>query len=902
MGTGLKFLFEKEVIMNQGTNLGSHIGRWIILAALVAVLGALLLTMRPVGAQDAPPSLVTAKTVHYYPENHTTLDVHRYSVREPDNDKVFWTLSGTDAASFTIEGGTLRFKSQPNYEVPTDRARAADTTATPPVTEVTGSNNAYQVTVRSSGGGEGGEPGSETDDPPDDHDGNDLDELEVTVHVTNVDEDGKVNLSSLQPQVGTTLTATVSDPDGVTIVGSWQWASSDSMTRPSKDDSSWKDIPEQSNRQTYQPVDADLGKYLRVTARYRDNASKVDSDIREVMAVSSHTVRKDVISSNQDPKFPDQKTLLGGNAIVRASTERFILENSPGGTKVGAPVTAFDDETELEVLTYSLEGAHKASFNIHQVTGQITVSAAAKLNADVADDTLGGADTPYRVTVVATDGDGKIETIDVRILVVGYNEPPSIGPNLAATPPIVAAREMTHWEVDRTDRSATTIDTDLDSSVLVYTGTPPTPDGTVDFSEYQDAIYTATDQDAADRTGGILTGNPTVMWSLAGDDAEKFFIYTNTVDPATGTTDPDARTIAHPTDPTNNPAVSIDTFDDFDDIVGHLENTGASARLAFKAGPDHEMPGDKNKDNVYEVTIVATDSVGNTGEYPVTVKVKNSTDDNKPGKVTVLNRQPEVKARLEAKLVDGDGSLTGVTWQWYRLTTDGQTGRSRCADYDPRAPSTTGLSASVADNVRSFVDQDLFEDTVDVPWENWEKITGAKGTGVNAHYTPGYDARVGGRELGPGDNGVDDASDNTVQWVGGDIDLVITTTAADTTAQSPPTREFKTYAWTNPKCLRVAFMYEDAVDPTNSQPDDLDTAAVDETLEGAYKGSEFPVKRPDDENDAPVFTQSSYTATRSENAPVYTDDDTASDSRRIIEATPATDVMAGEDDDSDLVE
>ena len=172
---------------------------------------------------------------------------------------------------------------------------------------------------------------------------------------------------------------------------------------------------------------------------------------------------------------------------------------------------------------------------------------------------------------------------------------------------------------------------------------------------------------------------------------------------------------------------------------------------------------------------------------------------------------------------------------------------------------------------------------------------------------PGYDARVGGRELGPGDNGVD-TLDNTVQWVGGDIDLVITTTAADT-AQTPPTREFKTYAWTNPKCLRVAFMYEDAVDPTNSQPDDLDTAAVDETLEGAYKGSEFPVKRPDDENDAPVFTTdgtegalvvSRYTATRMENAPVYTNDDTASDSRRITEAFPARDPMADEDDDSGL--
>ena len=888
--------------MNQGTILGGQIGRWVVLAALVVVLGALLLTIRPAGAQDAPPSgLVTAKSVHYYPENHTTLDVHPYSVSEPDNDKVFWTLSGLDAAAFTIEGGTLRFKRQPNYEVPTDRLAYTDTNnngefdAGEPVLEAA-KDNAYRVTVRSSGGGEGGEPGSETDDLPDDHDGNDLDELEVTVHVTNFDEDGKVNLSSLQPQVGTTLTATVADPDGVTIVGSWQWASSDSMNGP------FTDIAEQSNRQTYQPVDADLGKYLRVTARYRDNASKVDSDIREEMAVSSHTVRKDVISSNQDPNFPDQKTLLGGNDIVRENTERFIRENSPAGTKVGAPVTAFDDNTELEVLTYSLIGAHRSSFNIHQVTGQITVSAAAKLNADGADDTLGAADTPYRVTVVATDGDGESQTIDVVIRVVGYNEPPRIRDG---------AREMTHWEVDRTDRSATTIDTDLDSSVIVYSGTPPTPDGNVNFANYQDADYTATDPDAADRADGVLTGDTTVMWSLAGPDAEKFFIFTNEV---AGTADenPDTRTIAT--------TVTIDAFDDFeDDVKPHLTTTGDSARLAFKAGPDFEKLGDKNKDNVYEVTIVVTDSVGNTGEYPVTVKVKNSTDDNKPGKVTVLNRQPEIKARLEAKLVDVDGGLSKVTWQWYRLETTGDpntdaVGRARCADYDPRAPSTAAAQAiEDAQNVRSFVDPDLLTD--DVSWENWGKIPGAKGTGVNAHYTPGYDERVGGEVERSGDEDQDNdpATPNTPKvesWTGGDINVVITTTPANPDA-SPATREFTTYAWEDPRCLRVAFMYKDAVDRTNAKPDDNDTPAVDETLEGAYKGSEFPVKRPDDRNDAPVFTEDGMddgepvslymNIERKENVQPFVTGTNETDgaTRRINEAFPATDTMVGEDDDND---
>ena len=48
--------------MNQGTNLGSQIGRWIILAALVALLGAMLLTTRPAYALVSPPDAPTGLT------------------------------------------------------------------------------------------------------------------------------------------------------------------------------------------------------------------------------------------------------------------------------------------------------------------------------------------------------------------------------------------------------------------------------------------------------------------------------------------------------------------------------------------------------------------------------------------------------------------------------------------------------------------------------------------------------------------------------------------------------------------------------------------------------------------------------------------------------------------------
>ena len=114
MGTGLKFLSKEEVIMKQGTILGSQIGRWIVLAALVALLGALLLTIRPVVAQqDTPPvpDPIESRTISVSPKN--TVDVYMFSANDPDNEdlKIFWTLGGTDAALFRIDGnGVLEFK------------------------------------------------------------------------------------------------------------------------------------------------------------------------------------------------------------------------------------------------------------------------------------------------------------------------------------------------------------------------------------------------------------------------------------------------------------------------------------------------------------------------------------------------------------------------------------------------------------------------------------------------------------------------------------------------------------------------------------------------------------------------------------------------------------------------
>ena len=207
--------------MKQGTNLGSQIGRWIILAAVVALLGALLLTIRPVvaqteGCQTVGTTADNKKAVCYYEfVEHGTGQVATLSALERDITQVVkvWELvtdendpagSAADLTAFPDygrfridrESAVLTFKSPPNYENPAAVATGATTLE---------GENVYKVKAKV-GDGEKFLP------------------VEITVQVRGKEEPGTVTFSNRQPEVGVTLTATLADGD---IRGlrtpDWQW-------------------------------------------------------------------------------------------------------------------------------------------------------------------------------------------------------------------------------------------------------------------------------------------------------------------------------------------------------------------------------------------------------------------------------------------------------------------------------------------------------------------------------------------------------------------------------------------------------------------------------------------------------------------------------------------------------
>ena len=582
MGRGLKFLSNEEVIMNQGTNLGSQKGRWIILAALVAVLGALLFLLPGVQAQAQQ-----AQQSFTYEENDTG-PVATFSATDPEDvSPIVWSLLAdatgeqdlgiftdsdangvddsaddvgdediADVALFSIsQSGVLTFNSPPDFEMPRDVAL-----------DPTNNTNTYRVVVQASDGGVGSF----------------VNWFKVTVNVTDVEEPGTLAewtvdadgdgtaqtpamLLQFQPEATLTMANPTDSDGGVTNVR-WQWYRTPNMTAPGT-------AIDGATAINYTVSDTsasnDVGYYIRVVATYSD--SRGPNKTAEYVSINRVQAARD---DNTAPEF------------ALTTETRVIMENSTGN--VGSPLTATDDDGDI--LTYSMAtgGADNDSFTIDRATGQLMVGAAG-LDFEIPVDTdTGGAtagDNIYVVTVKATDSHGiDSATVTVTITVTDVNEAPTFTGGIEGMAP------------DRREDS-------LDAS------TPPVVDLTI-------SIYVATDPEEAN-----------VTLSLTGVDAAVFELAADT----------DA-------------------------------GAGASQVLSFKERPDFENPGDLNEDNIYEVTVQASDGVL-TADRMMTIKV---TDADEAGVVEVP-QDALIGVELTATLTDSDtgapnpAEFIDQVWTWYRL-------------------------------------------------------------------------------------------------------------------------------------------------------------------------------------------------------------------------------------------
>ena len=113
----------------------------------------------------------------------------------------------------------------------------------------------------------------------------------TAVAVSNVDEAGTVALTSTKPQVGTPLTATLSDPDGSLTGAVWQWQRRASAT------ADWADVPAGAEGasgvaevSSYTPQAGDVGLRVQARVRYRDGHSQDATDTKTARSATTEGV------------------------------------------------------------------------------------------------------------------------------------------------------------------------------------------------------------------------------------------------------------------------------------------------------------------------------------------------------------------------------------------------------------------------------------------------------------------------------------------------------------------------------------------------------------------------------------------------------------------------------------
>ena len=272
------------------------------------------------------PSVTGAASIDHTESNDpntvAALDPNMYTVTDADEDDdvdadadVKWSLSGADESKFNITGTgdtgdmrTLAFKANPDYESPGD----------------SGANNLYEVTVVVT-----------------DTKGN-TDQLTVMVKVTNVEEMGSIEFSTLQPRVGFPVTATLTDQDNVNEDSlEWQWyrdANFEADNIPDVDEPADECTATKiddcfiagATSATYTPATSDADQRLTAVASYTDGNANMD-DAKDVVVERGEN---DVLEStvNQAPAFPDQDDDTEGSQTAQ---ERMIAENTASGMQIG---------------------------------------------------------------------------------------------------------------------------------------------------------------------------------------------------------------------------------------------------------------------------------------------------------------------------------------------------------------------------------------------------------------------------------------------------------------------------------------------------------------------------------------------------------------------------------------
>ena len=489
-----------------------------------------------------------------------------YSASDPEGQPITrWSLSGSDSGDFTIDGdGELTFRNTPDYDRPADSNR----------------DNEYRVTVRA-------------------YDGRTHGSLDVTVTVSNINEHtpvirsgSRTSFTYREEATSVLYTYRATDQDRDDSIA-WTTGGTDGSLFEfnDRDGLAFREPPDHEDPQ-------DSGRDNEY------NLSVAATDSGGLSASLDVTVA--VTEVNEGPE-------VSGTATYTVAEGRDLT---------GAAFTAQDPEdTSAAVTSWRLAGSDSGDFTITG-TGQNSAQLTFRNAPDYDRPADSNRDNEYLVAIRAYNG-STYGSLDVTVTVTGQNE----------AEPVVTGRDTLSFRENTSagTRLYTYRAADADRDTMIAWHVRGTDDDDFTISTGGELFFSSIPdhEQAADSD----SDNVYEITVVASDGSNEGTLAVTVTDVNEGPEITGTQSLAF--DENTATDLVLATYTGRDPEDPNLETTRWSVtgrdggdfsinedgELTFRNLPDHERPADSNRDNVYEITVRASD--GRVyGAHDVTVTVE----------------------------------------------------------------------------------------------------------------------------------------------------------------------------------------------------------------------------------------------------------------------------------------
>ena len=545
-------------------------------------------TVTPV---NEPPTITTTgRTSFTQPENRIST-LYTFRATDPEGGDFEWDVAGPDAGDFSIsETGVLTFSSPPDFESPT------------------GANgNEYQVTVQAR------DQQSNTSNLP------------VTVTVTDQNEGPEIRRLGNEPgsvpenqdQMQVLARYTATDPEDTSAqITLWRTSGTDGgdFVINEQGELRFRNSPDHER-----PADSNRDNVYEVSIRASDGRNYGTFEDTEMVRVTNVN-EAPVITTKSRTGFTQRENATSALHTYRAT-----------------------DPDRDDAITWSVEGSDRDDFAIYDGILTFRLLPDHEIPAD------SNGDNEYEITVVASDSGNLRDTVEAIITITEVNEGPEVSGRQAYT--VVEGQELigasftaadpegdavTRWSLSGSDGG----DFEISGTGVLTFRNVPDYDRPADSNRDNEYLVSIRVYDAGNRYGSL---DVTVTVTDVNEEAPV----------VTGS---DNRTVSE------NSTSAIHTYRatdaDLDDTIawstsgadGQLFEMSEQGALSFREAPDYENPGDSDRNNVYELEVVATDSEGLTGELMVTITV------------TEVNEGPEITGTPTYTIQEFHQSLANATY------------------------------------------------------------------------------------------------------------------------------------------------------------------------------------------------------------------------------------------------